>query len=75
MVTRVNRRSPPLDRLAKEFNTLLDRMQTTKAKRGADTAFRATPKKLAQAAVTAARKFQAGSRKKSRRRSNTNPSS
>jgi len=71
----VNRRSPPLDRLANEFDTLLDRMQTAKAKRGADTAFRATPKKLAKAAVTAARKVQAGGPKKFRRRSNTNPSS
>ena len=71
----VDGQSPTLDRLTDEFDTLLDRMQTTKAKRGADTAFRATPKKLAQAALAAARKEQAAGRKKSRRRSNTAASS
>ena len=71
----VNRRSPALDHLANEFDALLDHMQTAKAKRGANIAFRATPKKLAQAALIAARKDQASVRKKSRRRTSTSGSS
>ncbi len=71
----VEGQSPTLDRLTDEFDTLLDRMQTAKAKRGVDTAFRATPKKLAQAALNAARKNQASGRKKPRPRTKTSISS
>jgi len=61
----VNRRSPTLDHLTHEFDTLLVRMQTAKAKRGMDSAFRASPKTLAQAAVKATRKGQASVRTQS----------
>lgn len=71
----VNRQSPTLDHLANEFDTLLNRMQTGKAKRGADTAFRATPKKLAQAALNAAPKNKTSVQKQSRHRTNTSASS
>lgn len=71
----VEGQSPTLDRLSNEFDTLLERMQTAKSKRGVDTAFRATPNKLAQAALNAARKNKASIPKKSRRHGNTATSS
>jgi prevent-host-death family protein len=45
-----------LDLLATEFDALLDRMQTAKARTAMRNLFRATPKQLGQAAVAAARK-------------------
>jgi len=69
----LNRRFPTLDHLTEEFDTLLARMQTAKAKRGMDSAFRATPKKLAKTALTAAQK-RTSARKKSHRRTRTSAS-
>jgi prevent-host-death family protein len=45
-----------LDTLNREFDALLARMQTSKARRGMKTAFAASGKQLAQAAAAAARK-------------------
>lgn len=45
-----------LDALNDEFDALLARMQTPKARAGMKTAFAATPKQLGKAAVAAARK-------------------
>jgi prevent-host-death family protein len=44
-----------LDRLSKEFDDLLARQQTSKAKAGLRAAFAAAPKQLGKAAVAAAR--------------------
>jgi antitoxin Phd len=44
-----------LDTLSSEFDTLLARMQTSKARRGMKTAFAASGKRLGKAAVAAAR--------------------
>ena len=52
----VKARSPSLNELTGEFDTLLARMQTPGAKRGAAAAFAAGPKALGRAAVKAARK-------------------
>ena len=49
-------RSRSLDNLGAEFDDLLDRMQSPKAKKGMDAAFNASPAKLGRAAVKAARK-------------------
>jgi prevent-host-death family protein len=51
-----NVQSRTLKTLDAEFEELLDRMQTPKAKRGMERAFRASPAKLGRAAVRAARK-------------------
>jgi prevent-host-death family protein len=45
-----------LDTLNAEFDTLLERMQTAKARAGMKVAFAASPKQLGKAAVGAARK-------------------
>jgi antitoxin Phd len=45
-----------LDRLTEQFDTLLERMQSPKARRGMAAAFRADNKQLGKAAVAAARK-------------------
>lgn len=45
-----------LDRLSDEFDALLARMQTPKARAGMKAAFGASPKQLGRAAITAARK-------------------
>lgn len=45
-----------LDALSGEFDALLSRMQTPKARAGMKAAFEASPKQLGKAAVTAARK-------------------
>ena len=47
---------PDLDALTDEFDAMLARMQSTKARTGMKAAFNASPKKLGKAAVTAARK-------------------
>ena len=51
-LTRAN--SPVLDELTDEFDTLLDRIQTTRAKKGLAAAFDASPQALGRAAVKAA---------------------
>ena len=50
----VKSRSPALQDLSAEFDRLLARMQTPKARRGMTAAFNASPAKLGQAAVKAA---------------------
>lgn len=45
-----------LNTLSEQFDTLLERMQSTKARRGMAAAFRANKKQLGKAAVAAARK-------------------
>jgi prevent-host-death family protein len=52
----VQARSRTLDNLGAEFDDLLDRMQSPKAKKSMDAAFNASPAKLGRAAVKAARK-------------------
>jgi prevent-host-death family protein len=49
-------RSRTLENLGTEFDDLLNRMQTPKAAKGMESAFHASPAKLARAAVKAARK-------------------
>jgi antitoxin Phd len=49
-------RSRSIDSLGAEFDDLLDKMQSPKAKKPMDAAFNATPAKLGRAAVKAARK-------------------
>jgi prevent-host-death family protein len=48
--------SRTLENLGAEFDDLLDRMQTAKAKKGMESAFHASPAKLGRAAIRAARK-------------------
>jgi antitoxin Phd len=48
--------SRTLENLGAEFDDLLDRMQTPKAKKGMESAFHASPAKLGRAAMRAARK-------------------
>jgi prevent-host-death family protein len=48
--------SRTLENLGAEFDDLLDRMQTAKAKKGMASAFHASPAKLGRAAIRAARK-------------------
>jgi prevent-host-death family protein len=45
-----------LNTLSEEFDALLDRMQTSAARRGMSAAFNASPKQLGKAAVASARK-------------------
>jgi prevent-host-death family protein len=52
----VEARSPSLDDLSAEYDVLLARMQTPKARKGMEAAFNATPAELGRAAVKAARK-------------------
>jgi len=47
---------PKLQALTAEFDALLARMQTPKARAGMKAAFEASPKELGRAAVAAARK-------------------
>jgi hypothetical protein len=47
---------PSLDKLRNEFDLLLERMQTSKARSAMKAAFDATPRQLGKAAVAAARK-------------------
>lgn len=49
-------RAPKLDDLSQEFDELLSRMQTPKAKQGIAAAFNAAPARVGRAAVTAARR-------------------
>ena len=51
----VNARSQSLGELDAEFDALLERMQTPKAKKGVETAFRASGAELGRAATRAAR--------------------
>ncbi len=55
-VSLVKDRAPQLDDLSTEFDALLTRMQTAKAKQGMADAFKASPSQLGRAAVNAARK-------------------
>jgi antitoxin Phd len=52
----VKARSRTLDDLGAEFDGLLARMQTLKARKGMETAFNSAPAKLGRAATKAARK-------------------
>ena len=52
----VGERSLGLDDLSRQFDGLLQRMQTPAAKKGIAAAFQASPKALGRAAVKAARK-------------------
>jgi len=49
-------RSESLDALSTKFEGLLERMQTSAARKGMETAFQATPAALGRAAVKAARR-------------------
>lgn len=49
-------RTPSLNDLSAEYDVLLSRMQTPKARKGMETAFNASPADLGRAAVKAARK-------------------
>ncbi len=48
--------SPLLDRLTDEFDALFDRMQSTQARRAADSLFSATSEELGDAAIEATRR-------------------
>jgi antitoxin Phd len=50
----VNARAQSLAELDAEFDALLDRMQTPKAKKGVEAAFRASPAELGRAAASTA---------------------
>jgi antitoxin Phd len=63
----VKERGRSLDDLNAEFDGLLARMQTAKARKGVETAFNASPAELGRAAVKAAPKHRAPARKRSRR--------
>lgn len=52
----VKARSPALDDLGAQFDGLLERMQTPKARRGMASAFDASPTRLGRAAKAAAKK-------------------
>ncbi|MGH7826307.1 MAG: type II toxin-antitoxin system prevent-host-death family antitoxin [Candidatus Binatia bacterium] len=52
----VKARSLTLDALSAEFDDMLDRMQTPKARKGMESAFNASSGRLGRAAVKAARK-------------------
>lgn len=67
----VKDRAPQLDDLNMEFDALLARMQTAKAKKGIAAAFNATPAQLGRAAVKAARKDDRLSQKRPRQKSRT----
>ncbi len=70
-VSLVNDRAPQLDDLSTEFDALLTRMQTAKARQGMADAFNASPSQLGRAAVTAARKDRRPSPKLPHRTSRT----
>lgn len=65
----VKERSRSLNDLSSEFDELLARMQTSQARKGVEAAFNASPDELGSAAVTAAKKQCAPTRKRARRRS------
>ncbi len=65
----VKERSRSLDDLNEEFDGLLARMQTPRARKGIDAAFNASTDELGRAAVTAATKHRGPARKRARRRS------
>jgi prevent-host-death family protein len=65
----VKERGRSLDDLNEEFDGLLARMQTPRARKGVDVAFNASPEELGRAAVTVAKKHRAPVRKRLRRRS------
>jgi len=52
----VQARSATLESLGAEFDGLLDRMQTSKSRKGMERAFHASPARLGRTAVRAARK-------------------
>lgn len=64
-------RSCTLDDLGTAFEQLLAGMQTPKARKGVDAAFKASPAELGWAAVMAARKDRSPLRKRARRRLTT----
>ena len=59
----VKARSPSLSDLGAEYDVLLARMQTPKAKKGMEAAFGASPAELGRAAVRAARTAEGEKRK------------
>ena len=59
----IKARSHDLADLSAEYDVLLARMQTAKAKKGMETAFNATPAELGRAAVRAARPAEGAKRK------------
>jgi prevent-host-death family protein len=66
-------RTPKLDDLSSEFDALLIRMQTAKARKGMAAAFNATSDQLGRAAVKAARRNHQPSSKRRRQKSRTHP--
>ena len=68
-VSLVKGRTPQLEDLNTEFDALLARMQTAKARKGMAAAFNATPAQLGRAAVKAAREDDRQSRKRPRQKS------
>lgn len=64
----VKERGRSLDDLNTEFDELLARMQTLRARKGVDVAFNASPEELGRVAVTVAKKHRAPARKRARRR-------
>ncbi len=65
----VKERGHSLDDLNTEFDGLLARMQTAKARKGVEAAFNASPAELGRAAVKAAKEHRAPARKRARGRS------
>ncbi|MEX5214692.1 MAG: type II toxin-antitoxin system prevent-host-death family antitoxin [Nitrospiraceae bacterium] len=63
----VQERGRSLAELHAEFDGLLARMQTAKARKGVEAAFRASPVELGRAAVKAAKQRRAPARKRARR--------
>lgn len=63
----IKERCHSLDDLNAEFDGLLARMQTSKARKGVAAAFNASPAELGRAAVTAAKKHRGPVRKRARR--------
>ena len=70
-VSLVKVRARTLDDLGAAFEQLLAGMQTSKARKGVDAAFKASPAELGRAAVKAARKDRLPLRKRARRRLTT----
>ena len=70
-VSLVKVRARTLDDLGAAFEQLLAGMQTSKARKGVDAAFKASPVELGRAAVNAARKDRAPLRRQARRRRTT----
>ena len=60
----VNARAQSLGELDAEFDALLERMQTPKARKGVDAAFRASPAELGRAAARSASRSAARRRRK-----------